>query len=308
MAYKSGTARANGIEIAYEEAGDPSDPTVLLIMGLGAQLVHWPEALVDGLVEAGFRVVRYDNRDIGLSTKFSQFRAPNPLLVAAAAAMRLPVRVPYRLPDMARDAVGLMDALGIERAHLVGASMGGMIAQLVAADHPRRTRSLTSIMSTSGARGLPGPPPELRRRLVAKRPETADRETLVRFGVELMDAIGSRDGGRSDAERRAIVESALDRSYNPAGVRRQLAAILASGNRVDALARITAPTLVIHGKADQLVPHEGGIDTARRVRGSRIELIDGMAHDLPPNQIARIVSLIAEHAHAADARRERVAA
>ncbi|CAA9496482.1 MAG: Beta-ketoadipate enol-lactone hydrolase [uncultured Sphingomonadaceae bacterium] len=307
MAYRSGTVQANGVRLAYEEVGDPQDPAILLIMGLGAQLVHWPEPLVDGLAAGGFRVIRYDNRDAGLSTHLNQFRPTHPLIVAAAKAIGLRPKVPYKLPDLARDALGLLDSLGLARAHLVGASMGGMIAQLVAADAPDRVLSLTSIMSTSGARGLPGPPAELRRRLLAKRPEGSDRETLVRFGVELMDAIGT-PGGRGDVERRALVERALDRAYNPAGVRRQLLAILASGGRADALARIRVPTLVIHGTADRLVPKEGGVDTAARVRGARLELIEGMAHDLPPKEVPRIVELICEHAKAAARAREALAA
>jgi pimeloyl-ACP methyl ester carboxylesterase len=292
----SGKVGANGITLAYESFGPDDAPVILLIMGLGAQLVLWPDAMVEALVARGFRIVRFDNRDIGLSTHLSDRKPPNPLLLMAASALRLPVSVPYKLADMAADSIALMDALRIGRAHVVGASMGGMIAQLVAARYPNRVQTLTSIMSTSGARGLPGPAPELRKVLL-RRPFKGSREQLIELGTDVFEAIGS--DGVPREERRAIVARAFDRSYDPAGVRRQLAAIVASGSRAADLPRIKAPTLVIHGSADRLVPPEGGADTARRVPGALLEMIEGMAHDLPRRYLPRIVDLIAEHARRA---------
>lgn len=290
---------ANGINLHYDEKGDQRAPVILLIMGLGTQMIAWPDAFVDGLVAAGFRVIRYDNRDIGLSTHLLGAPAISP--VWAVIAKRLGVTFPlaYTLEDMASDALAFMDALGIGSAHIVGASMGGMIAQLVAARAPDRTLSLTSIMSSSGAPGLPGPAPDIRRRLLAKRPPNPTRAQAAAAGAATLEAISYVDAARDPGAFVAMAERAFDRSYNPMGMRRQLLAIIADGSRAQRLATIKAPTLVIHGAADRLVPMANSQDIAARVPGAKLVIIDEMAHDLPPSQLPRTVSLIAEHARAA---------
>lgn len=287
---------ANGLELFYEDFGDPADPTVLLIMGLGTQLIAWPDELVDGLVAMGNRVIRYDNRDVGLTTHLEGARAIHPLWALLATKMGLRFPLAYTLDDMAADAVALLDALGISQAHLVGASMGGMIAQRVAAGWPDRVISLTSIMSSSGAPGLPGPTPELRRLLMAGRPLGASRAQAVAAGEVVLRAISYPDPARPDDAYATMAGLAYDRSYDPLGGRRQLLAILADRGRAQRIAAITAPTLVIHGAADPLVPLSNGEDSARRIPGARLEVIQEMAHDLPPSQIARIVALIGDHA------------
>ncbi|MDH7974440.1 alpha/beta hydrolase [Sphingomonas sp. AR_OL41] len=289
------TIRANGLDIFYEEAGKPTDPVVLLVMGLGTQLIAWPNAFVDGLVAAGLRVIAFDNRDIGLSTHLHGARAPHPLFALAAQRFGLPFRTAYTLRDMAADAVGLLDALGIDRAHVVGASMGGMIAQHVAAGWPDRTLSLTSIMSSSGARGLPGPTPELRKLLMG-RPADTSRDAAIAATMKVLEAISYPDAAREADAYQTMAARAYDRSFDPLGTRRQLLAIITDRQRTALLATIAVPTLVIHGAADPLVPLANGEDTARRIPNARLEVIDGMAHDLPPSQVDRLVALLAEHA------------
>lgn len=293
------TIPANGVTLFYEDRGAPDAPVILLIMGLATQLIAWPDAFVDGLVARGFRVIRYDNRDIGLSQRMDGAPAVNPLW--ALVAKRLGIRFPlaYSLTDMAADAVGLLDALGISRAHVVGASMGGMIAQLVAAARPDRTASLVSVMSSSGAPGLPGPSAALRRRLVARRPAKPSRADAIAAGAEILRLISFPDPARAADAFETMAAQAFDRSYNPAGARRQLLAIIADGSRVDRLAAIVAPTLLIHGAADPLVPLAGSRDLARRIPHARLEVIADMAHDLPPSQLPRMVDLIAAHAEGA---------
>lgn len=292
------TIKANGLDIFYEEAGKPTDPAVLLIMGLGTQLIAWPNAFVDGLVAAGLRVIAFDNRDIGLSTHLHGARAPHPLLALAAMRFGLPFRTAYTLRDMAQDAVGLLDALGIAQAHIVGASMGGMIAQHVAAGWPDRTLSLTSIMSSSGAPGLPGPTPELRKLLMG-RPANATREAAILATLKVLEAISYPDSAREPDAHEVMAARAYDRSYDPLGTRRQLLAIITDRKRAALLETIAVPTLVIHGAADPLVPLANGEDTARRIPDARFEVVDAMAHDLPPTQVDRLVSLLAEHTNVA---------
>ena len=291
---------ANGVELYYEETGDTGAPVILLIMGLGTQLIAWPDAMIAGLTAAGYRVIRYDNRDIGLSTYLDGAPAVHPLWAVLAKRIGLPYPVAYSLTDMASDAVALMDQLNISAAHVVGASMGGMIAQNVAAMAPDRILSLTSIMSSSGAPGLPGPTPELRKRLMARRSSRATRAEVMAAVAETLELISYPDTERGPDTFRLMAERAFDRGYNPAGVRRHLLAIIADGSRADRLAKITTPTLVIHGAADPLVPLACSQDIVRRVRNARMEVIDGMAHDLPPSQVSRVVDLIAGHAGAAD--------
>ncbi|MGL4542503.1 MAG: alpha/beta fold hydrolase [Polymorphobacter sp.] len=292
---------ANGLAFAVDDRGPHDAPVILLVMGLGTQAIAWPEPLIAGLLAQGFRVIRYDNRDIGESTHLHAAPAPHPLVYLAKAKLGLRPRIAYRLADMADDAVALLDALGIERAHLVGASMGGMISQLVAVQHPSRVRSLTSIMSSSGARDLPGPSGEIRKRLMSRPARTASRETKIAASVATIKLIAYPDPLRSDAELEVMAAAAIDRGYNPMGARRQLLAIIADGCRVERLKQIGAPTLVIHGAADTLVPLACGMHTAASIPGARLEIIEKMAHDLPPGQVPRLVALIGDHAHAADA-------
>lgn len=293
-------ASANGIEIAYDEFGDAKAPTILLIMGLGTQMIAWPEPFCELLAVRGFHVVRFDNRDIGLSTKFD---AAGPADVGAAfmqAMARKPVTSPYKLDDMAADAIGLMDTLGIQRAHVVGASMGGMIAQIVAAKYPGRTQSLISIMSSSGNPDLPPAKPEAIGALLAPRPSPDDPEKIIAHGMDVYRVIGSPGFPTSDEELRSKVVRATDRSYYPAGVGRQLVAVLGSRSRVDLLKTIAAPTLVIHGADDPLVPVEAGKDTARHVPGARLQIIPGMGHDLAPGLVPILAKAIAEHCRDAE--------
>ena len=291
----------NGINIAYDEVGDAKAPVILLIMGLGTQMIAWPETFCLALARRGFRVVRFDNRDIGLSTKFETV-PPIDLAAAFARAMaKKSVDAPYTVDDMAADAIGLMDALGIGNAHVVGASMGGMIAQIVAARYANRTRSLTSIMSSSGEPGLPPGKPEAISALLAPRPHPDDRENVIKAGMTILRVIGSPGFPTSEVDLRAKVEQATDRSYYPPGAGRHLLAILASGSRVELLKRIRVPTLVIHGADDPLVPVGGGKDTARHISGAVLKIIPGMGHDLANGLIPILVEAIAAHCLAADA-------
>ena len=283
---------ANGITIEYDDAGDPAAPPMLLIMGLGAQLTLWPDELVAALVARGFRVLRFDNRDIGLSTKFDALGLPDFAQVMAAVMTGRPVSAPYMLSDMAADAAGLLDAIGIPSAHVVGASMGGMIAQLLAAEHPAKVRSQVSIMSTTGNPSLPPARPEALA-ILTGRPMTADRETVVAHGMKTAQTIGSPAYPHDPVRLRARVERDIDRSFSPAGAMRQMAAVLADGDRRERLRGITAPTTVIHGDADPLVPVEGGRDTAAAIPGAELVVLHGMGHDLPLALIDDIADAIA---------------
>ncbi|WP_219468261.1 alpha/beta fold hydrolase [Nonomuraea rhizosphaerae] len=260
-------AAANGIEIAYETFGSPGGRPLLLIMGLGAQLIHWDDELCELLAEQGHHVVRFDNRDAGLSTHLHDAGVPQP---GAASA--------YLLDDMADDTAGLMDALGWSAAHVVGASMGGMIAQTLAIRHPERVLTLTSIMSTPGPNVAPPTAEASARLLVAP---AADREGVLAQSVETWSVIGS-PGFELDKERiMRVAGLAYDRGFDPPGTTRQLAAIMASGDRTERLATIGVPTLVIHGEADQLVPLVGGQATAAAIPGATLLTFPGMGHDLP---------------------------
>ncbi|MBS0272885.1 MAG: alpha/beta hydrolase [Proteobacteria bacterium] len=271
--------KANGINIEYESFGRASDPALLLIMGFSAQMTMWPTALCKGLAAKGFRVIRFDNRDIGLSSHLSQFGAPNIGEAMMKAMSGQPVDAPYLLDDMAKDTVGLLDALGIQHAHIVGASMGGMIAQIVAAKYPEHTISLTSIMSTTGRRDLPQAKPEAMAALTTP-PASDSREDRIAQGMKTWRVIGSPRFAATDEELRATVVAAVDRSpYDPAGIGRQLLAIMASPPRNDILKNVRAPAQVIHGEADPLVPMEGGKDTAGSIPGAKLHLVPGMAHD-----------------------------
>ena len=272
---------ANGIRLEVEDSGGDG-PVVLLLMGLGGQLIHWPAAFVQGLVDAGWRVLRLDNRDAGLSTHFTNRGAPPIPWVAAQAWLGRQPRVPYTLADMARDALGVLDALGIERAHVVGLSMGAMIAQRVALLAPDRVLSLTSIMGSSGARGLLKPKRAVLR-VAAGKPRTGSDAALAQYYLRFLKAIASPAFPPSDEQLHAMFRLTNQRSApQTEATYRQLAAILADGERAGLLARITVPTLVVHGADDPWVPPACGRDTAARIAGARLALIPDMGHDLVP--------------------------
>jgi pimeloyl-ACP methyl ester carboxylesterase len=290
--------KANGIEIEYETFGRKGDPALLLIMGLGAQLTLWPESLCEGLASRGFHVVRYDNRDVGLSTDFDKWGVPNIMDAFMKLMKGEKVAAPYLLDDLANDAIGLLDALDIDRAHMVGASMGGMIAQILAAKFPQRTRSLVSIMSTSGRRGLPMGKPEAVAMLSAQ-PEGPAREQLIAHAIKLRTVIGSPGFPADPAELRALVERNIDRRYYPAGAARQYLAVMASGDRVDLLKTVKVPTLVLHGDDDPLLPVEGGRDVASLVPGARLETFPGWGHDVPQQMVPELIESISSFCRAA---------
>ena len=294
--------KANQIDIEIEDThpGDTTGrPVVLLIMGLGMQLIAWPPAMVQAIADAGFRVVRLDNRDIGLSQHFDHLGRPNLLWEGLKFRLGWRIRPPYSMEDMAADTLGVLDALSIAKAHVVGVSMGGMVAQRLAVLAPSRLLSLSSIMSSSGARGLPEASPAVTRILLS-RPAGKGVQAAVDHTARLLKAIGSPGFPTPDAELREKVAAAAQRSFHPQGVVRQMVAIAADGTRAAALAKVTAPTLVVHGRADPLVPMACGQDTARRIPGARFESIEGMGHDLPPGVVERLLALVIPHfkAHA----------
>jgi pimeloyl-ACP methyl ester carboxylesterase len=273
-------AAANGIQIEYEIGGPEDGEAVLLIMGLAQQLTRWPAALVDRLIEEGFRVVRFDNRDVGLSTRFDAAGPPDLPAVFGALASGAEPDVPYRLSDMADDAAGLLDALGIARAHLVGVSMGGMIAQMVAVRHPAKVSSLVSVMSTTGNPAVPPASPEVQAILFA-RPAAQDLDSLTEHALRAQVAVQSPAWPVDPQTERPRLRSDIERAYHPVGIARQMAAVIASGDRREALRAITAPTVVLHGADDPLARVEGGRDTAATIPDAELRIIDGMGHDLP---------------------------
>jgi pimeloyl-ACP methyl ester carboxylesterase len=271
--------RANGIDIEYESFGRDGDPLVLLIMGFGAQLIFWPEALCQGLAEKGFRVVRFDNRDIGKSTHLAASPAPDPrALMADVMAGKRP-DVPYTLDDMADDTVRLMDALGVERAHVVGASMGGMIAQLVAINHAERAKSLISIMSTTGRRDLPPGDRETLSVLFAP-PKSTSRNDLIAASVRVQRALASPGFPVSEAEMRRTAERRIDRApFDEAGLARQSGALIAAPPRNALLRKVRCPTLALHGADDPVIPAAAAKDTAESIPGAELIIVPGMSHD-----------------------------
>ena len=289
--------QANGIELHYEEHGKSSDPAMLLIMGFGAQLTLWPEELVDALVAEGFRVIRYDNRDVGLSQKFDGVKTPGLVKMTLLSKIGLTPRVPYTLEDMAKDGIGLLDALGIGRAHIVGASMGGMIAQHVAAKFPERCLSFTQIFSTTGDPKLPAAKKEALQALVT-RPKSDAEEALVEHGIMLARTIGSPAYPSAEDRLRERTLVSVRRSFYPQGPTRHLSAIVADGDRSAMLRDISVPTLVLHGEDDPLVPCEGGRATAACIPHAKLKTIPGWGHDLPLELVDRLASDIAGHAKA----------
>lgn len=286
--------RCNGVDIAYESIGDDDAPTLLLVMGLGMQLHGWPDGFCRQLAGCGFRVVRFDNRDSGLSTKIAWPRVDVPRAVAASW-LGMPVKAPYGLDDMAADAVGLLDALGIAQAGVIGASMGGMIAQVMAARHPQRVRRLVSIMSTSGNSRVSRGRPAAAQALLSRPADPRDPESVVAHMMKVHSIIGSPRYPTDPALLRERFVRSVRRGYDRQATARQFLAILASGDRRRLLAQVAAPTLVIHGADDPLVPVAGGRDTAEHIAGARLLVIDGMGHDLPEALFPQLVDAIAAH-------------
>jgi pimeloyl-ACP methyl ester carboxylesterase len=288
--------QANGLAIEVEDTGPVGDGLpVLLVMGLGMQLIAWPDAFVDTLVQAGHRVIRFDNRDIGLSTRLDHLGVPNLLWEGMRFRFGMPVRAPYSIADMAADAFGVLDALGVREAHVVGASMGGMIAQRMALAAPERIRTLTSIMSSSGARHLPGPRAKVLQVLMS-RPKDFSEASVLGHYVRLFQAIGSPGYPTPPEELRQRIRASVRRSgYWPAGNARQVAAVVADTNRAHEIRKVRVPTLVLHGADDPLVPIACGEDTARRIPGARFVAIPGLGHDLPPGGVERLLDPLVPH-------------
>lgn len=286
---------ANGIQIEYDEHGDKNAPPMLLIMGFGAQMTLWPMEFVEAMVKRGFRVIRYDNRDVGLSHKFEGVKAPGIIKLTLLSKFGITPKVPYTLADMADDGAGVLDALGIEKAHIVGASMGGMIAQHFAAKHADKALSLTSIFSTTGNPKLPAAKKEAMKVLIT-RPASMEEDVLVAHGMKLSRTIGSPAYPAEEEKLRERVTASVRRSTYPQGGTRHLSAIVADGDRRAMNAGITTPTLVLHGEDDPLVPVEGGRDTAASIPGAKIQTFPGWGHDLPAELVETLSDAIAEHA------------
>jgi pimeloyl-ACP methyl ester carboxylesterase len=293
-------ARANGVNLCYEIFGDATAEPMILIMGLGAQMIHWDDDFCRKLAARGFRVIRFDNRDIGKSSHLSGGKRLTALELLKLRFLKIPVQAPYRLRDMAEDTVALMDVLGIKSAHLVGASMGGMIAQEIAISFPQRVRSLTSIMSTTGNPRLPQATREATAMLMA--PPAATREEFLDRFAKTWKVLRAGSFPEDEALDRARGERTFERGINPAGAGRQLRAILASGSRKERLHAVKAPTLVIHGTVDPLVRPEAGKDTAASIPDAKLLMIEGMGHALPIRFWPQIIDAIDKHAHTASAK------
>ncbi len=287
-------AKVNDIEIEFETFGDSSAKPLLLVMGLGSQMIAWDEDLIQLLVDRGFYVIRFDNRDVGLSTKFEDAGELNMMQAFVAAQAGEPVESPYSLEDMADDAVGVLDALNIEKAHICGASMGGMIVQIIAFRHPTRVLSLTSIMSTTGNPDLPQPSPEITQ--IFATPAPPGREGYIENSIKIGKLLYGSGFPYDEVKRRKFAEKVYDRCFYPIGFGRQLLAIMANGNRKSKLGSIKVPTLVIHGGDDPLVPLEGGRDTHEAISGSEFIIIDGMGHSMPPETWTQITDAIKTNA------------
>lgn len=289
---------ANGLSIEVDVQGPPHGEPLLLVMGLGMQLVAWPQELVELLVGQGYRVVRFDHRDVGLSQWLDELGVPNLAWAGMRHALGLAVHSPYGLPDMAADALGLMDALGLERAHVCGASMGGMIGQHLASGHPSRVKSLVLVMTTSGSRRLPQPGLRARKAMMS-RPRSAAPEDVVEHVQRLMTVIGSPGHPTDPAVLAQRTREAAARAWHPAGTARHVAAVIADGDRSALLPRIQAPTHVVHGLADPLVPPAAAEQLAACIPGATLDLVPGMGHDLPSALLPRLAEGIGRNARRA---------
>jgi pimeloyl-ACP methyl ester carboxylesterase len=287
--------QANGLRIEVDDQGPRSAEPVLLIMGLGMQLIGWPDELVSMLLRHGFRVIRFDNRDAGLSQGFDHLGVPNLAWAGIRDTVGLKVKAPYGIADMAADALGVLDALVVPKAHVCGASMGGMIAQHLAARHPRRVKSLVLMMTTSGSRRLPQAAPKVRRALLS-RPDGRDPAAVVAHLTKVMTLIGSPGYRPEPARLQQRLQMTVARAWRPAGTARQITAVAADGDRSALLGCIAAPTRVIHGHDDPLVPVACGHDLVRRVPGAQADIVPGMGHDLPLPLLQRFADGIAANA------------
>jgi len=293
-------AYANGLDIEYELAGPEGAPVLLMIMGLAAQMTAWPDDFIAMFHKAGYRTLRFDNRDIGKSEKIHDKRPPNFIQQMVRKRLGLRGGAPYRLEDMAKDTESLLNALGLPQVHMVGVSMGGMIAQVLAGTYPDRTLSFTGIMTTTNNRTLPGASREIRGHLLRPIKAAATREESIERSLMMWELIGTKDSGASDDELRAKIEAAYDRSNYPIGSRRQISAIGETGDLRRYTRKITAPALVIHGSDDLLVPKEGGMDIAKNIPGCSLELISGMGHDLPKKRLRHIAHMMIGHMQTAE--------
>ena len=296
----------NGIKLELEDSASADSsqlhrPVVLLIMGLGLQLIEWPQALLQELQDAGYRVIRFDNRDSGLSSALDHLGKPKLTWSLLRFQMGLELHPGYTLADMAADALALLDALGIERAHVLGLSMGGMVAQRMAIAAPQRVLSLTSVMSSSGAKGLPGPAPHVLKAMM-QRPGGDDEASVVAHTLQVLQAIASPAYPTPSEKVRQQISLAYQRSYRPLGIKRQMLAVMADSARAALLAQISSPTLVLHGRADPLVPFACAEDTARRIPGAKLLGIEGLGHDLPVQGVQRMLGALLPHLLAAQLR------
>jgi pimeloyl-ACP methyl ester carboxylesterase len=293
---------ANGIAIAYEASGDPGAPPMVMVMGLGMPLVFWPDAFVEGLLASGLRLIRFDNRDCGLSQRIEGGARPAVGFAMFQTMLGLKVHGPYTLQDMAGDVVGLLDALQVARAHVVGVSMGGMIGQCLAAGYPERVASLTAIMSSSGNPYAAMAQPRALGAILHRPSDPKDPQSVVDHLVHLFSVIGSPGFPADPVALRALCERVALRGFDPEATQRQMLAILATGDQRRELAKVRAPTLVIHGRDDPLVPLPAGRDVARNIAGAKLMEFDGMGHDMPQALIPQIVAAIADHCRAAEAK------
>ncbi|MBQ4837617.1 MULTISPECIES: alpha/beta fold hydrolase [Pseudoalteromonas] len=294
---------SGNISISYQDVGNKNNPAIILIMGLGAQMTLWPDALFYGLVDQGFRVVRFDNRDAGLSTHLEQYGRPS--LFKSWLSARLPLRsqAPYTLEEMAEDTLALMKALKIKKAHLVGASMGGMIAQLIAAKQKKKVLSLTSIMSSSSSLKLTHANLKVFLQLAKLRPDKPNRDAAVRYNIRLNQLIGSPAYPQDEQTLKAQAVETVERAYNPHAFQRQFAAMAASGSRQELMTKVKAPTLVIHGESDPIIPSQEGIKTAQQIRKSKLKIVPGMGHNLPPELAPKMIKWIAKHVRKSELKR-----
>jgi pimeloyl-ACP methyl ester carboxylesterase len=291
---------ANGIRIEYDTFGDSSSPPLLLIIGFSGQMIFWDEEFCGQLSERGHYVIRFDNRDVGLSSKFEEAGVPDVMEAIAAMMRGRPIEAPYRIEDMADDAVGLLRALGVKKAHICGMSMGGMIAQSIAIRHPQHVLSLISIYSTTGNPELPQPKPEAIEVLISPMPK--EREAYIEYSVKAYRMLAGRGFPFDEEWHRKMAVHSYDRSFYPQGLARQLLAIFAQGNRKADLASVTAPALVVHGSDDPLVPVECGRDTAEAIPGAKLLIIEGMGHDAPHGGAwPQIIDAIAAHTKSVNA-------
>jgi len=288
--------KVNGIQIEYDTFGNSSSPPLLLIIGVGCQMIFWDEELCERLAAKDLYVIRFDNRDVGLSTKLEEAGVPDIMAALGALIQGETIQTPYTLDDMADDAVGLLDALGIEKAHICGTSMGGMIAQTVAIRHPSRVLSLIPIYGSTGNPELPRPKPEALDFFITPPPE--EREAFIEHMVKGLQMLAGPGFPFDEEWHRNLAAQSYDRAFYPQGMARQLVAIWAHGNRKPALASVTAPTLVIHGSDDPIIPVEAGKDTAEAIAGANLLIIEGMGHDFPHSGAwPQIIDAIAEHTH-----------